>query len=123
MIKDYEKFVQRLVMKPLVEFALDDGSSILIEVEDLPRMGADEGLVSIPGQQIIVKAQKSFSDALEKIKPTAATIVDKVRSLPDPPDEVEVKFGIKMAAEARAVVAAASLEGNYEITLKWKKKD
>ena len=110
-------------MNPLIEFALNDGSSILIEVKELPGMGADEGLVSLPGQQILVKAQKSFSDSLEKIKPTAATIIDKVRSLPEPPDEVEVKFGIKMAAEAGAVVAAASLEGNYEITLKWKKKD
>ncbi len=51
----------------------------------------------------------------------AANIIGKVRELKDSPDEVEVKFGVKMTAEMGAVIASANVEGNYEITLKWKK--
>jgi hypothetical protein len=41
-----------------------------------------------------------------------------VRSLNEPADEVEVKFGLKMSAELGAIVASGTAEANYEITLK-----
>ena len=108
-------------MRSLIEFSLDATDSILIEVEEASNvLNDDEGLAAISGNKIIVKAQQSFSEALEKIKPTASAIINKIRELHEPPDEVEVKFGIKMTAEAGAIVAAATVEGNYEITLKWK---
>ncbi|MEL4893904.1 CU044_2847 family protein [Crocosphaera sp. Alani8] len=109
-------------MKPLIKFPLDGDDSILIEVEELPTSEVDEGLVAnYPGQQVVVQAQTSFADAMDKIKPVAANIIGKLRELKDSPDEVEVKFGIKMTAEMGAIIASANVEGNYEITLKWKK--
>jgi hypothetical protein len=109
-------------VKPLIQFSLDGEDSILVEVEELPESDGDAGLVAISGNQVIKTAQQSFDAALEKIKPMAASIINKVRSLNDPPDEVEVKFGVKMSSQAGAVIAKASLEGNYEITLKWKRE-
>lgn len=109
-------------MKPLIKFPLDDDDFILVEVEQLSTSEIDEGLVAnYPGEQVVVKAQTSFADAMDKIKPVAANIIGKVRELKDSPDEVEVKFGVKMTAEMGAVIASANVEGNYEITLKWKK--
>ena len=109
-------------MKPLIKFSLDGDDSILVEVEELPASEVDEGLVAnYPGQQVVVPAQTSFADAMDKIKPVAANIIGKVRELKDCPDEVEVKFGIKMTAEMGAIIASANVAGNYEITLKWKK--
>ena len=105
-------------MKPLIEFPLDDDDSILVEVEELP---PSELVANYPGQQVVVQAKTSFADAMDKIKPVAANIIGKVRELKDSPDEVEVKFGVKMTAEMGAVIASANVEGNYEITLKWKK--
>jgi len=35
---------------------------------------------------------------------------------------VEVEFGLKMSAEAGAVVAAAGAEANYKVTLTWKRE-
>ncbi len=109
-------------MKKLIEFSLEGDESILVEVEELPTGEDDEGLVALPGQQVVVKAQQSFTEALEKVKPIAATLISKVRSMNDPADEVEVKFGVKMTAASGAIIAAASVEGNYEITLKWKQR-
>ncbi len=109
-------------MKPLIKFPLEGDESILVEVEELPATDVDEGLVAnYPGQQVVVQARTSFADAMDKIKPVAANIIGKVRELKDSPDEVEVKFGVKMTAEMGAVIASANVEGNYEITLKWKK--
>jgi len=107
-------------MKRLIEFPLDGGGSIVVEVDEpMP----DSGVVRAarPGE-IAAKAAQTFEDALESIKPAASAIVAKLRNLSDPPDEMEVEFGLKMTAAAGAVVAAAGAEANYKVTLKWQRE-
>ncbi|MEB3180124.1 MAG: CU044_2847 family protein [Nostocaceae cyanobacterium] len=105
-------------MKRIVEFPLENGDSILVEVdEELPeddRIGLRD--------EIVQKAHQTFESALDKIKPVANVILTKVRNLNQPADEVEVKFGIKISAELGAIIAAGNGEVNYEITLKWKRE-
>lgn len=102
-------------MKRIVEFPLENGESILIEVDEPAVIDDRIGL----RDEIVQKAHQTFESALEKIKPVANVILTKVRHLKEPADEVEVKFGIKISAELGAVVASGSGEVNYEITLKW----
>jgi len=106
-------------MKQLVEFTLQDGGSVLIEVEE-PQAG---GLTRAarPGE-VAAKAKHSLEEALEHVKPAAAAVIAQLRSLHDAPDEVGVEFGIKLSAEAGAFIAAAGVEANYKVTLKWTKK-
>ena len=106
-------------MKQIVEFPLEDGESILIEV-DAPPKPVDERIGIT--DDVIYKANKSLDSAMEKIKPVANTIIKKVRSINEPADEVEVKFGIKLSAEMGAIIASGEAEVNYEITLKWHNK-
>ncbi|MCC3439922.1 MAG: hypothetical protein JGK24_27155 [Microcoleus sp. PH2017_29_MFU_D_A] len=108
----------RLSMKRIVEFPLESGDSIFVEVEDPVPIDDCIGL----RDEIVQKAQQTFESALEKIKPLTNAIMTKVRSLNEPADEVEVKFGIKMSAELGAVIASGNAEVNYEITLKWQRK-
>ena len=106
-------------MKQLVEFPLEDGSTILVEVE------SPEGGGMVPaarGGETVVKAQETFEAALDKVHPAASAIIAKLRDLHDPPDEIGVEFGLKMSAEAGAFVAAAGVEANYKVTLKWKRE-
>jgi hypothetical protein len=105
-------------MKRLIEYQLTDDSTIWVEVDEPERSGVKP--VSRSGE-VVEKAKQTFSAALDNVKPIAETIIDKLRNLSDSPDEVEVKFGLKMNAEAGAIIAAAGVEANYEITLKWKK--
>ncbi|MEG4918306.1 CU044_2847 family protein [Microcoleus sp. bin38.metabat.b11b12b14.051] len=105
-------------MKRIVEFPLESGDSIFVEVEDPAPIDDCIGL----RDEIVQKAQQTFESALEKIKPLTNAIMTKVRSLNEPADEVEVKFGIKMSAELGAVIASGNAEVNYEITLKWQRK-
>jgi hypothetical protein len=103
-------------VKRIVEFPLESGESILVEVDE--PSGDRIGL----GDEIVEKAQKTFESALNTIKPVASTIINKVRSLNEPASEIEVKFGIKMTAGLGAVIASGNGEVNYEITLKWKQE-
>lgn len=107
-------------MKRLIQFPLEDGSYILVEIEESE---PEESVGRIGRQEdILQKTEQTFETALDRIKPIANTIISKLRSLNQPADEVEVKFGIKMNAAAGAIIASASVEGNYEITLKWNQK-
>jgi len=112
-------------MKRLVEFPLQEGGTLLVEV-DGPEGSTEStmrgGVVKAarPGE-IADKAQDTFEDALDKIKPAAQAIIDKLRALSDAPDEIEVEFGIKLSAEAGAFIASAGVEANYTVTLKWTK--
>jgi predicted RNase H-like HicB family nuclease len=104
--------------KQLAEFSLSDGTKFLVEVDE-PETTAIQR-VSLPSGQQVLKAQKTFEEALDNIKPVASTIISKLRDLNQPADEVEVKFGIKLKADAGAIFASLGGEVSYEITLKWK---
>lgn len=108
-------------MKHLIEFPLENGNSILVEVDE----PAPEGGVvraARPGE-IAVKAGQTFESALERVKSAAVAIIAKLRGLADPPDEVEVEFGIKLSADAGAFVASTGAEANYTVTLTWKRPE
>jgi len=108
-------------MKRLIEFPLDHGGSILVEVD--VDENEQDGIVPAarPGE-VVARAAQSFEAALGNIKPAASAIIAKLRSLSDAPDEVQVEFGLKLSAEAGAIVAAAGAEANYTVTLKWSAK-
>ena len=111
-------------MTRLVEFTSDEGT-IYIEVDEklpLPKPKPEDELISRT-DQIAVKATQSFEDALNGIKPVANAIINKVKSLNEPADQVEVKFGIKMTVGLGAIIASGSVDVNYEITLKWDNKE
>jgi hypothetical protein len=50
----------------------------------------------------------------------AAAVLDGVRQVTSHPDEVVVRFGMKVSGRMDWLVAKAATEGNFEITLTWK---
>jgi hypothetical protein len=118
------KINRRIFMTRLVEFTSEEGT-IYIEVDEklpLPKPKPEDELISLT-DEIAVKAAQSFEDALNGIKPVANAIINKVKSLNEPADQVEVKFGIKMTVGLGAIIASGSADVNYEITLKWDNKE
>ena len=107
-------------MTRLVEFQVDDGDSILVEVEDVE---SDEltPASKVPGE-IAIRAEKTFGEALERIEPMIHKIKDKLDAATQPADEVEVKFSVKLSGELGAVLTKVGGEATYEITLRWQKK-
>ena len=108
-------------MKRLIEFPLEAGGSIVIEVDE-PEPEGGVVRVARPGE-VAEQARETFEAALERLKPASNAIIGKLRSLSDPPDEVSVEFGLKMNAQLGAVViASAGAEANYKVTLTWKRE-
>lgn len=106
--------------KELVEFSLKDGSKILVEVENVKKGGLKP--IAREAGQIAAKAQKTFEEATANLEPMITAIKERLDTVNQPADEVEVKFGVKLTSEVGAILASVGGEVNYEITLKWNNK-
>jgi hypothetical protein len=106
-------------MKRLVEFPLEDGGSIIVEVEGTA--GGAGVMRGVRQDEIVDRAKQSFETALERLKPAAAAIIGRLRDLSEPPDKIRVEFGIKFHADAGVVLASAGGEANYTVTLTWRR--
>src|SRR5829696_5395809 len=82
-------------VKRLVEYELESGGSVLVEVDE-DHLGAlaDELVPAASPGELAAKAGQSFEQALASIKAVAKAIDAQVRSMTDPPDEASVEFGI-----------------------------
>lgn len=112
-------------MTNYIQFATEDGSTILVEAaeDEAYQPGVVKAGLKDKVQGAVVQAQATFEDGLEVIRRNAAAFIKKVRSLSDPPDEVEVSFGLKATGElGNFAVAKAGAEASYTVTLKWKRE-
>ena len=75
---------------------------------------AGPGFVPAGADEIVGK----LTDAATPLVAGARVLLEKARSAH--PDEVEVKFGVKVTGGANWLIAKAATEGNFEITLTWK---
>lgn len=105
----------------LVQFEIDQGETLLIEVDD----PACDGVVrrsSVNGlQQKLEQSVVRFESAIQIVQTVGNSVVEKMRQLTRQPDEVNIKIGLKFTAEAGAIIAKTSGEGNLELSITWKK--
>ncbi len=113
-----------------IKYKTDDGGVVLVEVEGdapaaVPKGGVVKaGRVGDMVQGAVQEAQTKFEDALHAVHHNAQTIIGKVKGLSDPPDEIEVTFGLKATGElGNFAVAKASAEANYEVKMTWKRDE
>lgn len=110
-------------MKKLVEFPLEDGTMLLMEVEEVEAERVGESTierVALPDSQVMVeRAKQTFEQALDSIQPATNAIIRKLKGLNTPANEVEVRFGLKLSADAGAIFTTVGGEVNFEVTLKW----
>lgn len=105
-------------MKHLVEFPLKEGGHMVIEVEE----PESEGTVRAGRGDVIVKAKETLEEALNKVLPAAHQVAEQLRSTGNKPDEIEVTFGIKLSTAAGAIIAWATGEANFNVTVRWTEK-
>lgn len=107
-------------MTKYIKFELEDGSALYVEVEE----SSDYGLVDASrDEELVQKAERRFEEAIDSAKTAADTLLNKIKSLSEQPDEVEITFGLKASGElgGNFFVAKAGLEANYSVKLTWKK--
>jgi Trypsin-co-occurring domain 1 len=103
-------------MRQLVEFPVEGGGTLVAEVE-VDSRGPTRGLGR--AGELTVTASETVQDALTRVQPAAASLIARLRDLVDPPDEVELEFGIKLSAEFGAIVAKAAGDANFTVRLRW----
>lgn len=97
-------------MTAVVSYALDDETIVRFEIEpnaDFRAAGPDE---------IAGRIREAVAPAVEGARAVLAKATEAA------PDEIKVKFGIKVSGTANWLVAKATTEGNFEITLTWTPK-
>ncbi len=106
-------------MRLLVEYAIEGGGSIVVEVDE---PGAATGVEHAARlAEIPERAEQTFQEALARVKPAAIVALATVRELADPPDELAIEFGVKLTAKAGAVIAAAGADANFTLTMTWRR--
>lgn len=107
-------------MKKLVEYKLENENSIIVEVDEFEGEGEIEE-VCRSENRTIKKSMIYFEDAIDRVKPAATIILEKIKDLDYSPDQIQIEFGLKLNAEAGAVIASTGMEANYRISLVWNK--
>jgi len=114
-------------MPRYIEFPLEGGGAILIESPDEPSK-APTGLVPATRgealKEMAEQARQSFDASVENVRKSADLLVNKLRALSDPPDEMEVSFSLKASGElGNIAIGKAGAEANYTVMLRWRKEE
>jgi hypothetical protein len=113
-------------MAHVITFPLEDGGSVMVEADPymgipppdpVTRSGAPTR--SGPAQRAVRDAALTLETAVARATPAFRAIVSKLQSDANRPDEIHVELGLKLTAEAGAVIARTAGEGNVRITLHW----
>ncbi|MEX5718207.1 CU044_2847 family protein [Geodermatophilus maliterrae] len=103
-----------------MEYPLEDGGTVLIQVGD--GHTADGEVTRGWGdrdRRVVEQAQESFEHAVNRVQPAVQGLVRQLRSLTDIPDEISVEVGLELSAEVGAFVAGASTKGNSKVSMTW----
>ena len=104
-------------MKQLVEFPLEGGGVVLVEVEERDEAGPRRvGRLD----EVVEASDKTFQSALGQIRPAVDAMMETLSGLASRPDEITAQFGIKLGAKAGAFLASADAEAQFTVSLKWK---
>jgi hypothetical protein len=101
-------------MDGLTEFKTEDGALVVVEGVDI-RSGARN--VSRGGGP--AQAARTFEAALDGVRAAAESALRVFRDGALRPDSVELEFGVKLSAEAGAVITKGAAEGHLVVKLSW----
>jgi hypothetical protein len=122
-----EHFIFNLgIMAHYIQFQSDtqENDPILVEVSKDEISNAPQGLVKAGKSidDVILSAQSRFSEAIKtSIHQNVQGFMNAINSLPNPPSEVEITFGLKATGEiGNVAVGKVGGEVNYTVKLVWK---
>lgn len=107
----------QLIWVPLDGEGEGDGERVVVEVPP-----GSSGIVRAarPGE-IAGTAARSLAESFDQVRAAAAVLLERMTTMPSPPDTVEVELGVKINAEAGAVIAKTAAEGNFTVRLTWER--
>jgi hypothetical protein len=95
------------VTPQVVTYRVDDATTVKFEIDPT------EDFRPASPDQVLGWVKEAVTPAVD----AARAVLEKVKEIR--PDQVELKFGVKVSGGANWLVAKAAGEGNFEITLTW----
>jgi len=104
-------------MKKLVEYEIDNDDVVIIEVDVKEQAGAER----VSRSEDIIKTGKKFDEIFDRMEPVVQKIINNLKKITDSPSEINIRFGVKIGIKAGLIISSAESEGNFTISLKWKR--
>lgn len=106
-------------MTYVLDVPMNNGGRLLAEADktDLP----DDLQLASPSRTdgVVTRAKETLEHSLDQLKPALTALSDRLKAVG--PDEFDVEFGLKLAAETGVVVAKGTSEVHFTVTLSWKR--
>jgi hypothetical protein len=109
-------------MKRLVEFPLEEGGSVVVEVDDPPGAPVTRG-IGKDHSALVGEADKTFEAATAAVTPAARSLIARLRAVEDPPDEVGIEFGVSLSAQTGAFIASVAGQASFKVSMTWRRRD
>ncbi|MFJ5924599.1 CU044_2847 family protein [Kitasatospora sp. NPDC092948] len=93
-----------------------DAGGVVMEVDE-PAPGGRSGRAG----EIAATATRTLAESFDQVRGAAAVLLERLSTLPTAPSTVQVELGVKINAEAGAVIAKTAAEGNFTIRLTWER--
>ncbi|MGI5518988.1 CU044_2847 family protein [Streptomyces sp. CA-106131] len=93
-----------------VTYTTYDDEEVRVEIKP-----SDDGFMPVSADRPIGRLERVFRPVLQ----AAAAAATAARFSSETPDEVTLRFGVKLTGSGQAVVSRGTEESNFEITLHW----
>ena len=107
-------------MKPLVEFSIDQGDHVLVEV-DQPHGGSMTHGLGKNRSTLLEEAGRGPECAIEAVTPVRGLIV-QLQAIDDPPNKLDIEFGMLLTAHTKAFIAPAAVEADFKVSMTWQRR-
>ena len=102
-------------------FTVDEGTPTPILVDFSPGPGLHETALVSPAD-LAAKSAKALDAAMDTIRAMAQRVSALPQTLPNEFQQVDVTFGVRLNAQAGALIAQASTEASFTVKLTWQRK-
>jgi hypothetical protein len=107
-------------VKRLVEFPLEEGGSVLVEIDEAPGGPAMRGLGK-DRPTIAERTDKTFEEAVTTVVPGARSLLTRLRAGDDPADQIGIEFGVQLGAQTGAFIASAAVGATFKVSMTWQR--
>ena len=102
------------------EYKLEDGTTILVQIDEPPVGGITKASRDTVGN-VIASVNQRFEEAFAGVRQSALELRGQLEEMQA--DEVEVTFGLKATGElGNFAIGQVGAEANYTVKLKWNNK-
>jgi Trypsin-co-occurring domain 1 len=109
------------MVKHLVEFPLEQGGSVLIETDGPPDGPVMRGLGK-DRPTLAERTDKTFEEATASVIPAARSLMERLRSIEEAPEEIAISFGVQLSAQSGAFIASVAAEANFTVSVIWRRR-